>query len=54
MTVVTVTVVTVAVVTVVIVIYFREKKKLDTLTAHEMFSGQRFAILAMIFIIHSF
>ena len=38
------TVVTVAVVTV--VIYFR-KKHLDTLTTVEMFSGQRFAILAM-------
>ena len=45
-TVVKVTVVTVAVVTVVIETYFR-KKQLDTLTTDEMFSGQRFAIIAM-------
>ena len=45
-TVVIVTVVTVVGVTVVIVTYL-SKKKHDTLTTDEMFSGQGFAILAM-------
>ena len=45
-TVVIVTVVIVTVATVVIVTYF-SKKQLDTTTTDEMFSGQRFVILAI-------
>ena len=50
MTVVIVTVVIVTVVTVIIVTSLSEKQ-LDTFTTNVMFKGQRFAILAMFFVL---